>query len=89
MKKIDLSLYFVVHRGLLSTSDLVEIVLQAIEGGAAVVQLREKESSFEEFCSIGQELLNQLRPLKIPLIINDRVDVAKAIGADGVHLGGD
>ncbi len=87
MKKIDLSLYFVVHRGHLSINSLIKIVLQAIDGGVTIVQLREKESSFEEFCSIGRDLLNRLRPLKIPLIINDRVDVAKAIGADGVHLG--
>jgi thiamine-phosphate pyrophosphorylase len=83
----DLSLYFVVHHGHLSTIALMDIVLQAIEGGVTIVQLREKECSFEEFCSIGRELLKRLRPLKVPLIINDRVDVAKAIGADGVHLG--
>jgi len=87
MKKIDLSLYFVVHQGHLTTDALVNIVLQAIQGGVTVVQLREKDCSFEDFCATGRELLNHLRPLRVPLIINDRVDVAKAIGADGVHLG--
>lgn len=87
MRKQDLSLYFVAHCGNLSTEAFVDLVLQAIEGGVTIVQLREKNCTFKDFCALGAALLARLRPLGIPLIINDRADVAKAIGADGVHIG--
>lgn len=62
-------------------------ILAAVEGGVTIVQLREKEISARAYIDIGKKLLCLLKPLGIPLIINDRVDVAHAIKADGVHLG--
>lgn len=84
---VDLSLYLVTHRGSLSLEDFFRIILQSIEGGVKIVQLREKEASAREMISIGKRLHVLLKPFGIPLIINDRVDVAHAIQADGVHLG--
>lgn len=84
---LDLSLYLVTNRGTRTKEELFQIVLQAVEGGVTIVQLREKETSTEEMIEIGQDLHALLKPLNIPLIINDRVDVALAIQAEGVHLG--
>jgi thiamine-phosphate pyrophosphorylase len=60
-----------------------------IEGGATIVQLREKHLSPREFCEQAAEALSVARPRGVPLIVNDRADIALAIGADGVHLGQD
>ena len=62
-------------------------VKQLIEGGATLIQLREKRASPREFFSDAREALSITRSADIKLIINDRVDIALAIGADGVHLG--
>lgn len=59
----------------------------AIEGGADVIQLRDKLASDEALASMAKDLLAVTRPLGIPLIINDRAEVAKKVSADGVHLG--
>ena len=63
------------------------IVREAVAGGATMVQLREKECSTAEFIALARELKEALQPLGIPLIINDRIDVALAVDADGVHIG--
>src|ERR1043165_938923 len=62
-------------------------VKQLIEGGASLIQLRDKRASPREFFSDAREALSITRSAGIKLIINDRVDIALAIGADGVHLG--
>jgi thiamine-phosphate pyrophosphorylase len=61
----------------------------AIEGGASVIQLRDKNASNAEMIALASELLKITKPAQVPLIINDRVAVVKAVGADGVHLGQD
>jgi thiamine-phosphate pyrophosphorylase len=66
-----------------------EQVSQLSEGGATVIQLREKSLSPLEFCSEAQEALRVARTRGIKIIINDRVDIALALNADGVHLGQD
>jgi thiamine-phosphate pyrophosphorylase len=86
-RPIDLSLYLVTHRGVLALDDFFRIIRASIEGGVSIVQLREKEASTREMIEIGKRLLSMLNPLGIPLMINDRVDVAHAVNADGVHLG--
>jgi thiamine-phosphate pyrophosphorylase len=86
-RPIDLSLYLVTQRSSLELEDFYNIIRSAVEGGITTVQLREKETSAREMISIGKRLLLLLKPFGIPLIINDRVDVAHAISADGVHLG--
>ncbi|WPB80755.1 thiamine phosphate synthase [Archangium violaceum] len=83
----DLSVYLVTDRLLSRGRALVDVVLSAVRGGATVVQLREKEGSARETLELGQALLHRLRPLGVPLIVNDRVDLALALGADGVHVG--
>lgn len=84
---IDLSLYLVTRREGLGLEEFLSIILASVEGGVKAVQLREKETSARELISLGKRLLILLKPLGIPLIINDRVDIAHAVGADGVHLG--
>ena len=63
------------------------IVREAAAGGVTMVQLREKECSTAEFITLARELKAELTPLGIPLIINDRADVALAVDADGLHIG--
>ena len=83
----DLSLYLVTDRPLSGGRDMACIVREAAAGGVTMVQLREKECSTAEFIALARELKRALSPLGIPLIINDRVDVALAVDADGVHIG--
>jgi thiamine-phosphate pyrophosphorylase len=85
----DYSLYLVTDRGLAAGRPLLDIVRAAVSGGVTCVQLREKACSTREFVIQASALREVLRPQGIPLIINDRVDVALAVGADGVHLGQD
>lgn len=84
---VGLSLYLVTNRKTLELEDFFNIIRASIDGGVRIVQLREKDSSTREMITIGKKLLSVLKPLGIPLIINDRVDVAHAVGADGIHLG--
>ena len=67
----------------------VEVVRQAIAGGARLIQLREKTATTKALVAMGQALLEVTRAAGALLLINDRVDVAQAIDADGVHLGQD
>lgn len=87
MAPIDYSLYLVTDRGLSAGRTNVEIARQAVGGGVTCVQLREKQCDTWEFIKEARALLDLLRPLGVPLIINDRMDVALSVGADGVHLG--
>lgn len=79
--------YLVTDRAALSGKPLEDIILQAVKGGASLVQLREKEASTRYFIEAAQRLKKIISPYAVPLIINDRVDVAMAVGADGVHIG--
>ena len=85
----DLRLYLVTCRALGRGRPLVDLVRQAVEGGVTVVQLREKEASTRRFVALAEELQGLLVPLGVPLVINDRIDVALAVGAAGVHVGQD
>jgi thiamine-phosphate pyrophosphorylase len=85
----DLSLYLVVGPGDTRGLPLREVVLAAVEGGVTAVQLRCKHHSARDFIQEARALVAELRPRGIPLIVNDRVDVALAVGADGVHVGQD
>ena len=86
MKEL-LKLYLVTDRNLSLGRDLEEVVSEAVKGGVTIVQLREKDASTGEFVALARKLMALLKPLGIPLIINDRVDVALAADADGVHIG--
>jgi thiamine-phosphate pyrophosphorylase len=88
MKRVfDYSLYLVTDRALSRGRTTSDIVRAAIAGGVTCVQLREKDCPTREFIEEARRLMAILRPIGIPFIINDRLDVALAIGADGVHLG--
>jgi len=82
-------LYFVTDRGLCGVKPLADVVLQAIRGGAAWVQLREKEVSTRFFVEEAGRIKALMAPFRVPLIINDRLDVALAVEADGIHVGQD
>lgn len=84
---IDYSLYLVTDRGLSKGRSTLEIVRAAVNGGATCVQLRKKMSTTREFIAEALTIKDFLKFRKIPLIINDRVDVALAVEAEGVHLG--
>ncbi|MDR7544350.1 MAG: thiamine phosphate synthase [Armatimonadota bacterium] len=87
--RFDLSLYVITDRTLARGRPLEDIVAAAIRGGATMVQLREKEQPARQIVEMGRRLLAITRPAGVPLIVNDRVDVAMAIDADGVHVGQD
>ena len=80
-------IYLVTDEGLLLGKDLYRTVEAAVKGGVSMVQLREKESSTRKFIERAIRLKEVLTPYGVPLIINDRVDVALAADADGVHVG--
>jgi thiamine-phosphate pyrophosphorylase len=83
----DLSLYLVTDRGLAHGRSTVDIVRAAVVGGVTCVQLREKSCPTGEFVAEARAVRKALRGTGVPLIINDRIDVALAVKADGVHLG--
>lgn len=85
--EIDYSLYLVTDRGLMSTATLEEAVEQAIGGGCTLVQLREKDASSLEFYKSAVQVKKITDRYRIPLIINDRADIALAVDAAGVHIG--
>lgn len=87
MKVFDLSLYLVTDRRFLKNRLLNDVILEAIDGGVTMVQLREKECPENEFFSLAESLHKILLPLNIPLIINDNPAVALAANSEGVHLG--
>ncbi len=86
-KDFDYSLYLVTDRAMAGKRSLEAVVAEAVAGGVTAVQLREKDLPARDFVGCAMALKKRLAPLGVPLIINDRVDVALAAGADGVHLG--
>lgn len=87
MKKEELKLYLVTDRGLAGERSIEDIVKEAVEGGVTMVQLREKDIATRDFIALALRLKDVLKPYGVPLIINDRVDVALASDAEGVHIG--
>jgi thiamine-phosphate pyrophosphorylase len=83
----DFSLYLVTDRNLSLGRSTADIVRAAVAGGATCVQLREKACGTREFLAEARAVRDVLAGTGVPLVINDRVDVALAVGADGVHLG--
>jgi thiamine-phosphate pyrophosphorylase len=88
-EKPNLTLYFVTDGRADGGRSLVEITRAAIRGGATAVQLRDKSGGTREMLELGCTLLELTRAAGVPLIVNDRLDVALALGADGVHVGQD
>lgn len=86
---VDYSLYLVTDRALMSTKTLQGAVEQGILGGCTMIQLREKAVSSQEFYRLAQAVRKVTIRHAVPLIINDRTDIALAINAEGVHIGQD
>lgn len=85
--KWDYSLYLVTDRSYIGDRKLTTCVEEAVLGGVTMVQLREKKAPSREFYVLARQLKELLAGYQIPLIINDRLDIALAVDADGLHLG--
>jgi len=85
--KLDYSIYLVTDRDLMSCTTVEESVELAIKGGVTLVQLREKNLLGKEFYATAVSVSKITSAYNVPLIINDRVDIAMSIGATGVHIG--
>jgi thiamine-phosphate pyrophosphorylase len=88
-RAVDYSLYLVTDRPLARGRKLVDVVLSAVRGGSTVVQIREKDAKTRDYVALAAELKRVLDPFGVPLVVNDRIDVALACGAAGVHVGQD
>ena len=87
MKKINTRLYFITDSTNFTEKEFLFRVEEGLKGGATLLQLREKEKSTREYIELAQKVHNITRKYNVPLIIDDRVDVALAINAEGVHVG--
>ena len=85
--EMDYSLYVCTDRDIMTTDTLEEAVELAIKGGATIIQLREKDCISREFYELALSIKDITDAYEVPLIINDRLDIALAVHADGVHLG--
>lgn len=89
MRKEDLQLYAITDRYWLNGRKLVDDVEKALKGGATFLQLREKNLDAETFRAEAMELKALCKKYQVPFVINDNVQLAKEIDADGVHVGQD
>ncbi|NFM44595.1 thiamine phosphate synthase [Clostridium botulinum] len=85
--EINYELYLITDRRFLKGRQLKKVVEDAILGGVTIVQVREKDVSTREFYNVAKEVKEVTDYYKVPIIINDRLDIAQAIDASGVHLG--
>ena len=87
MKKFDPSLYFITDSTGFTEEEFLFRVEQALKGGATLLQLREKNKSTKEYIQLAEKVHVIAKRYNVPLIIDDRIDVALAIDAEGVHVG--
>lgn len=89
--QVDYSLYLVTDStpAILKGRDLIEVVKEALEGGVTLVQYRDKFSDTSNMVHIAKHLHAVTKQYNVPLLINDRLDVALAVGCEGVHIGQD
>ena len=87
MRKFDTSLYFITDSTNYTEEDFLFRVEQALKGGVTFLQLREKNKSTREYLELAEKVHAITKRYHVPLIIDDRVDVALAIDAEGVHVG--
>ncbi|AUN16567.1 thiamine-phosphate synthase [Clostridium botulinum] len=85
--EINYELYLITDRRFLKGRQLKKVVEDAILGGVTIVQVREKDVSTREFYNVAKEVKEVTDYYRVPIIINDRLDIAQAIDANGVHLG--
>lgn len=84
---VDLRLYVVADTALCGTRTVVATILSAVRGGATAVQVREPLATTRQLCQLAETVHHALASTGVPLLVNDRLDVALAVGAEGVHLG--
>src|SRR5688572_29346359 len=89
MKNLDYRLYLIADYASVPKTTFFSVVEKGLKGGVTIVQFRNKTSSTKEFVDLGLKLRKLTRKYRVPLIVNDRIDVAISIDADGVHLGQD
>ncbi len=87
MKKESLRLYLVTDRMTAAGRNVRDVVAAALKGGVTMIQIREKDASARDVISLARAVRELAAPYGVPVVINDRVDIAVAAGADGVHLG--
>ena len=85
--KFDSGLYFITDSTGFSEEEFLYRVEEALKGGATIIQLREKEKTTREYMALAEKVHTITKKYDVPLIIDDRVDVALAIDAEGVHVG--
>ena len=85
--KFDSSMYFITDNSNYSEEEFLHRVEQALVGGVTLLQLREKDKTTREYIDLANKVHALTKKYNVPLIIDDRVDVALAMGAEGVHLG--
>ena len=87
MKTFDTSLYFITDSSGFSEEEFLRRVEAALQGGVTFLQLREKEKSTREYLALAEKVHELTKRYNVPLIIDDRLDIAMATDAEGVHLG--
>ena len=87
MDKVNYGLYLVTDTNICPREKLLSVTESAIKGGVTLVQLREKDISTREFFAEASELKKLCKHYDVPLLINDRIDIALAVDADGIHIG--
>lgn len=87
MKNLDTSLYFITDSIGFDENVFFEKVEQALKGGVTLIQLREKNRSTQEYIHLAEKIHKLTKKYNVPLIIDDRIDVAMAVKSEGVHLG--
>ena len=87
MKKIDTSLYFITDSTGFTEEEFLQRTEAALQGGVTFLQIREKEKTTREYLSLARKVHNLTKKYNVPLIIDDRLDIALAMDAEGVHLG--
>ena len=87
MKKFDTSLYFITDSTGFSEEEFLRRIEQALQGGVTLLQLREKDKSTRAYMDLADKVHTITKRYNVPLIIDDRVDVALAVDAEGVHVG--
>lgn len=88
-KPFDVSVYLVTDRAIAGDRSLLDVVKAAVQGGVTIVQLREKHLPDDDMIALGKQIQQITHAANIPLIVNDRINVALALDADGVHVGQD
>jgi len=87
MKKLDTTMYFITDSTNYSEEEFLYRVEEACKGGVTLIQLREKERTTREYLNLAEKVHEITQRYDIPLIIDDRVDIALAVNAEGVHVG--